>query len=146
MTEPEYEPMTPVESENLLRVLGRQNREAPRLIEAARDDLVAARKVLTSAKAALTIARAKATLSPECPIVGRGTGETTVAVRDSWVVMQTLAEQAAVVDAEAAVQAASAKLQAAEDNRKSLREQTMVATSINSSVREAYRGTGGGPR
>lgn len=140
----DYEPDTPVSSEKRLYLLGKANADVPAMIKAARDALVNARKMLTSAKTALLVAKAKATLSPECPVMGRGPGEVAKAVQDSWIVMRTLDEREAIADAEAAVQIASANLAAANDHRKSLREQTMVATAIGASVRDSYRGTGGG--
>lgn len=144
MSDPErhYEPMTPVQAEALVHALGAESRDVPAQIKAAADELEAAQKALISAKAALTVAEAKATLSPDAPAVGRGPGEVTVRVRDSWVTLQTLAEREAVTDADAAVRAARAKLDAAHEHRRSVREQLMAATAINASVREAYRGAG----
>lgn len=145
-TGPDYEPMTPIDSERLLRQLGQGVRDAPAQIRAAQDKLTEARKMLTSAKAALKIGKARATLSPDCPRVGviEDDGRRiTVADRNSWVDIQTQALSDAVDTAAAVVDAARAVVDAAHENRRSLREQVMAASSLNASVREAYRGIGG---
>lgn len=140
-----YEPLTPVQIEKEIRRLHHERERAQQQIEAARIDQVNARAIATSAKAALTVAIAKATLRPDCPVMGRGPGEVAAAVRDAWIVMETLDEREAVTTATTDVSAASAVMSAAFQYAEQVSEQLMAATSLNKSVTEAYR-TGGGTR
>lgn len=147
MTEPEqekpYEPLTPVQIEREVRRLHHERDRAQQQIEAARDVLTNARQASTRAKAALTVAVALATLRPDCPVMGRGPGEVAAAVRDAWLVLQTLDEREKVTNTATDVTAANAVMNAAMEYAEQVSEQMMSAAGLNKSVTEAYRGTGG---
>lgn len=129
MSQPVYEDITPANIEQRLRFLSDE-------LERANNALRDARQAELVAQTALTDAKADATLSPECPVVGRGPGETNVGYRNAWVARR-------IAPYVRAYEQAKTMRQAATDYVKTVRDQTEVARSLGVGAREAYRGIGG---
>lgn len=146
MTEPEqetpYEPLTPIEVEAQLRSLTNHSRAGQQQMRLARAALAEGRKKVAIAKTLLSFAIADQLDAADCPPVGRGAGETTVAVRDAWVVRKTKAERLALQEAESTVRDLVTAMENARTFAHSVSEQLSAVQSIGASVREAYRGTG----
>lgn len=122
------EPLTPVEIEQRLRAsIG--------MLTRAEQALVAARDAETRAELDYKRALWAATLSPSCPKVGRGSGDTTVAERDAWVGQQTY-------DQWAGYRMAETTREAAQDHLRTTRDLIEVLRSLGASVRTAYEGAG----
>jgi hypothetical protein len=142
MSEPVYEPLTPVQCEGRLFRLTVAHEAAEKALTETRDALVSAQEELISEEALLKFAIAEATLDPECPVAGRAPGETTIAVRDAWVVRRTREERQAVADRSAVVLRKRAAADAARSHLTALSKQMMAAQSLLKSANEAYRGAG----
>jgi hypothetical protein len=124
------EPETPVTTESRLRWLGRALEDNTGALKEMRDAELEAEEARDSA-------RRGALLSSECPRTGTFGGlRITVAERDAWV-------EEHIKDEEHTYRIAAAATKAAEDQRRKLESQLRAAQSINSSVRESYRGTWG---
>lgn len=131
MSAPE-EPLTPVEIEQRLR-------RGITVLTQAQQQLRAAREAETDAELAYKRALWAAYLSPECPTVGRASGDSTVAVRDAWVGERTVREWEAYRRAEVV-------REAAQDHLRTTRDVIEVLRSLGASVRTAYDVAGYGSR
>lgn len=118
----QYEPMTPVDSENQLRWVLRAMYDAQHELREQRDAEV-------SAKHEFERAHRAALLSAECPKVTRG-GHTT-AERDAWVNKQCAAEREHY-------ELAEVTRKAAEDRVRTLNAQSMVIAALAKQVNLAY--------
>ena len=123
MTPPE-EPLTPVEIESRLR-------RGITILTQAQQQLRAAREAETDAELAYRKAVWAASLSPDCPTVGRASGDATVAVRDAWVGQRTYPEWETYRRAEVV-------REAAQDHLRTTRDIIEVLRSLGASVRTAY--------
>lgn len=140
MTQPieptfEYTDMTPAQVEQKLRYLHDELDRGTAALRKARQEEM-------EAQTALTTGKAKAMLADDCPRVGvieEDGHRITVAYRDAWVQLQ-------IAETEQAYETAKVIRQAATDYLRTVRDQLGAVQSINASVREAYRGLGGGVR
>lgn len=122
MTAPQYEPLTPVETERQVRWISNEMSRARVSLMEARNEEVAAKHVYERT-------RRRAILSGGCPRVTRG-GHT-VLDRDAWV-----DEQCAPV--REAYELAEVKRKAAEEHLRTLYQQGMLAATLAKSVHQAY--------
>lgn len=126
MTEPQYEPLTPVEIERQIRWTTNQ-------MTLARTVLADAREGEVRAKHAFEGVKRRIVLSAECPKVARG-GHT-VLDRDSWVDERTAPMREAY-------ELAEVRRKAAEDHLRTLFQQGMLAATLAKSVHQAYQMSG----
>lgn len=122
------EPLTPVQVEIGLR-------SAITRLTQAQGELRAARDAETDAELAYRRALYRATLSSECPKVGRGSTDATVGERDAWVGQATEKEWEAF-------RRAQTFRESAQDHLRTVRDVTEVLRSLGASVRTAYEGAG----
>lgn len=128
MTEPgpQFEPLTPIETERQIRWI--YNKQT-----AAQDQLREAREAEIEAKLVYEKAKRTAVLSPECPKVARG-GHTAMD-RDCWVEEKCEVERAEYERLKAA-------RESCEDYLRTLFQQGTLAASLNKSVGQAYQTSG----
>ena len=122
----QYEPMTPVDSENQLRWVLRAMYDAQQELREQRD-------VEVSAKHEYERAHRAALLSDACPKVTRG-GHTT-AERDAWVNQECVAEREHY-------ELTEVTRKAAEDRVRTLNAQSMVIAALAKQVNLAYQTAG----
>lgn len=118
------EPLTPVEIETRLR-------QSITMLTRAEGGLREARDAETEAEIRYRQALYRAHLSRECPTVGRGATDATVAERDAWVQR--------TVDSEwQAYKRAETFRESAQDHLRTVRDVVEVLRSLGASVRTAY--------
>lgn len=118
--------VTPALATRWMLYVGRQLRDAAEEVEATR-------KVELEAERVYLKAHRRVILSAECPVVGRGPGEWTVAARDAWVSDRVAVEEFAYADAKAAREGAERAV-------RRLNEQINLVMGIASVVKAELRG------
>lgn len=119
---PQFEPLTPIDTERQIRWI--YNKQTT-----AQDDLRKAREAEIEAKLVYEKAKRTAVLSPDCPKVARG-GHTAMD-RDCWVEARCEVERAEYERLKVA-------RESCEDYMKTLFQQGTLAASLNKSVGQAY--------
>lgn len=128
-----YEPQTPPDAEARLEDYSAALEEATTALGMARDAEL-------DAENARDEARRRAYFADDCPKVGVFNGiRTTVAYQQAWIEDQIKGE-------EQEYRLKKAARRAAADHLNKLSKQARFQQSITASVREQYRGLGGGPR
>ncbi|ETK36175.1 hypothetical protein [Microbispora sp. ATCC PTA-5024] len=121
----EGEALTTVETEAFLKRLNNELVLSQLAIRRARTHAA-------NCKKAYEMRRIPLLLSAECPPVGRGVGEVTVAERDAWINNRIMAEYQALNDAKIA-------LENAIDYGWQVKDQVRIMQSLNNNAKEIYR-------